>query len=118
MSLKNWEITFRVKSFRNPREWVLDALRNKIRKDTSFLPDGLFKQDVHVTEIKNPFGFQKKVKNARCILEIKMNKKQEEIWIKKISLELIQIPQFSYNERLWNPPLKQQKQLLKKEKNQ
>ena len=45
-----------------------------------------------------------------------MNKDQEEIWIKKISLELIQIPQFSYNERLWNPPLKQQKQLLKKEK--
>ena len=34
-----------------------------------------------------------------------MNKDQEEIWIKKISLELIQIPQFSYNERLWNPPL-------------
>ena len=28
-------------------------------------------------EIKNPFGFQKKVKNARCILEIKMNKRQE-----------------------------------------
>ena len=47
-----------------------------------------------------------------------MNKDQEEIWIKQISLELIQIPQFSYNERLWNPPSKQQKQLLKKEKNQ
>ena len=57
MSLKTWEITFRVKSFRNPREWVLDALRNKIRKDTSFLPDGLFKKDVHVNEVKNPFGF-------------------------------------------------------------
>ena len=37
--LKTWEIIFRVKSFRNPREWVLDALRNKIRKDNSFLPD-------------------------------------------------------------------------------
>ena len=34
-----------------------------------------------------------------------MNKKQEEIWIQKISLELLEIPQFSYNERLWNPPL-------------
>ena len=34
-----------------------------------------------------------------------MNKKQEEIWIKKITLELKQIPQFSYNERLWNPTL-------------
>ena len=103
--LKTWEITFRVKSFRNPREWVLDALRNKIRKDTSFLPDGLFKKDVHVNEVKNPFGFQKKVKTARCILDRKMNKKKEKKWIKKISLELIQIPQFSYNERLWNPPL-------------
>ena len=34
-----------------------------------------------------------------------MNKNQEEIWIKKISLELNQIPEFSYDERLWNPPL-------------
>ena len=34
-----------------------------------------------------------------------MNKKQEEIWVQKISLELLEIPQFSYNERLWNPPL-------------
>ena len=38
-----------------------------------------------------------------------MNKKQEEIWIKKITLELKQIPQFSYNERLWNPILNQTK---------
>ena len=103
--LKLWEIRFQVRSFRNPREWVLDALRNKIRKDTSFLPDGLFKKDVHVNEVKNPFGFQKKVTTARCILDRKMNKKKEKKWIKKISLELIQIPQFSYNERLWNPPL-------------
>ena len=55
--LKTREITFRVKSFRNPREWVLDALRNKIRKDTSFLPDVLYKKVIHVNEIKNPFGF-------------------------------------------------------------
>ena len=103
--LKTWEIRFRVRSFRNPREWVLDALRNKIRKDTSFLPDGLFKKDVHVNEVKNQFGFQKKVKTARCILDRKMNKKKEKKWIKKISLELKQIPQFSYNERLWEPTL-------------
>ena len=55
--LKTWEIRFRVRSFRNPRDWVLDALRNKIRKDTSFLPDGLFKKDVHVNEVKGYFDF-------------------------------------------------------------
>ena len=57
MELRTWEIRFRVRSFRNPKEWVLDALRNKIRKDTSFLPDGLFKKDVHVNEVKGYFDF-------------------------------------------------------------